>query len=477
MKAASGVAALLAALTLGMTWPLVLRLTSGIPGEYGDPLHAIWAMGWVSNALTNGLQHPSTLARFWDANIFFPEPRTLAFSEPFIVQSLMALPLYWISKNLILCYNAVFLSTFVLSGVGVFLLVRSLVARDGADPATKRAAIVAGVAAAVVFAFNRYRLQEVNHLAVLSTHWLPFALLGAHRYLVTDSRRALGLGALALVASSLSAMGAAFYGAAFAALFTIADAVRLKRWQLRVWLEIWAAAAAALVLTMPVLLPYLETQRSLGIPRAAFSFSDPALTMLSLFAAALFTGIATSFAVSRWPRGGFAAILAALVFHLALAHPGGMPLDRPVAAADDAPPPSLTPSSVMPPVYRAVASLSSDAVLLELPFGDRASDLRYMFFAASHGRRLVNGDSRVFPPSYRARQQVLKNPLLDPERTAQAISVATHIVVHAAAWPDGMRVAVVRQLEALGGTLLERDGDTVLYQMRATERVTERWLE
>ena len=173
-----------------------------------------------------------------------------------------------------------------------------------------------------------------------------------------------------------------------------------------------------------------------------------------------------------------AAVTAAILLYLMAVGPGAMPMDRPLATADIVPPPSsLAPSPVVPPVYRAVASLSSDAVVLELPFGDAAYDLRYMFFAASHGRRLVNGYSRVFPPSYRARQQVLENPLLDPERTAQALSVATHVIVHGAAWPDGMRLAIVRQLEALGGTLLERDADTVLFQMRATERVTRRWAE
>ena len=94
MKAVWGVAAILAALTLVMTWPVGLRLSSSLPGEYRDPLHAMWAMGWVAHAITGGLEHPSTLAGFWDANIFFPEPRTLAFSEPFIGQAVIALPLY-----------------------------------------------------------------------------------------------------------------------------------------------------------------------------------------------------------------------------------------------------------------------------------------------------------------------------------------------------------------------------------------------
>ena len=133
MKAACGVTAALAVLTLGMTWPLGARLTSSVPGDYGEPLLAIWSMGWVMRSLTAALAHPATLAGFWNANRFFPEPQALAFSEPFIGQSLLGLPLYWLSGNPILGYNVVFLAAWVLSGLGMFLLVRSLVARDATD--------------------------------------------------------------------------------------------------------------------------------------------------------------------------------------------------------------------------------------------------------------------------------------------------------------------------------------------------------
>ena len=58
------------------------------------------------------------LSGFWNANIFYPEPLTLAYSEHLFAQAVQILPVYAITRNIILCYNLLFLSTFVLSGLG-----------------------------------------------------------------------------------------------------------------------------------------------------------------------------------------------------------------------------------------------------------------------------------------------------------------------------------------------------------------------
>jgi hypothetical protein len=389
-----------------------------------------------------------------------------------IGHAVFVLPVYWLTRNLILCYNVAFLSTFVLLGLGTFLLVRSLFTTTG-PRASPRAATVAGIAAAVVVAFNPLRLEgAVASLPAQSIHWLPFALFGVHRYLVTDSRRALVGATVAFIAFGLSATAYLADAALLTGVLVVAEAVRLKRWQFRVWLELWAVAAAVVVVALIGLLPYLEVHRVLG--SASFSMRLP---LQPILLAVLASGAAWA-AARRWPREGAIAVAVALTVYLGSVKPSPMPMDRPLPPHTlAAVPASLSPSAELPAIYRGVEALSSDAVLLELPFGDPAYDLRYMFFAASHGRRLVNGYGRVFPASYRARQQVLRNPLLDPERTAQALSAATHVVVHGAAWPDDIRVAIVRQLEALGGTLVERDADSLLYQMRATERVTKRWIE
>ena len=299
-------------------------------------------------------------------------------------------------------------------------------------------------------------------------HWLPFALYGVHRYLATDSRRALFFAAIAAIALNLSSIDRMAYSSAAIVLFTLIEIVRLKRWQGRVWLELWAGAAGTLVVTMLCTLPYLEMQRHLGgLARSV------GLEMLIAMLLALGAGLVSGALVSRWPRAGAVASAVALVVYFGSMRAAAFPLDQPLASETLAAPPATLAVSAEPsPIYRSVRALSSDAILLELPLGDPAYDLRYLFFAATHGRRLINGYAHVVPPGYRALQQVLVNPVLDPDETRKIVAVATHVVVHRAAWSASVGTAVARQLTAMGGTVLAQDGDAVLFQMQPTERVT-----
>src|SRR5438045_4483609 len=129
---------LFALLTAVMTYPQVFRMPDGVH-DPADPLMVTWVLSWVSHQL------PIAPAHIFDANIFYPERNTLAYSETLLVPGLFAAPLYWLGVGPILIYNLVFLSGFALSGVGVALLVRQLTGNTGA-------ALLAGI----VFAFPPY---------------------------------------------------------------------------------------------------------------------------------------------------------------------------------------------------------------------------------------------------------------------------------------------------------------------------------
>ncbi len=570
MRIACGVAAALVALTIAMTWPLGAGIASSLPGDYGDPLLVTWAMGWVSRTLTTALTQPSALEGFWNANIFYPELRALTFSEHFVGQSMLVLPVYWLTGSLIVTYNIAFLATFVLSGLGTFLLARALTESAGMGRARGVECTLAGITAAVVVAFNQYRLvYEVAHLQVLSIHWLPFGLYGLHRYLVTDSRRALALGSLALVALNVSSIYYMAYCAPFIVLFVLIEMLRLGRWrEMRVWLELWAAGATVVVFMLPFLLPYMDVQQRLGIVRSSqelvaysatldhYRTALPGLilpsalaviavlaglkprgptglkarhyvltfallgflvlsvwlslgpviqaggrvldwpglytvlynrvpgynalrapsrfAMLFFFFLALLAGLGANGIASWAPRLARPIVALVLIAYLWHVRPLALPLDQALPSPGLAAPPAyLRPVPTLPTIYREVQALSSDAVLLELPFGDPWYELRYMFFAAIHGRRLVNGYSAIFPLSYLARQRALAKPLVDPERAAQAITGATHVIVHRGAWPDGSGTAIASWLEALGARLITGAGDALLYEIRSDERLAD----
>src|SRR5918996_1005409 len=102
-------------LSIVMTWPLVTGLARDVPWDLGDPLLNMWILAWDMEQLRAILGGDfSRISRFFDSNIFHPSPLTLAYSEHFVAQALQALPVYLVSANPILCYNLLFLSTFIL---------------------------------------------------------------------------------------------------------------------------------------------------------------------------------------------------------------------------------------------------------------------------------------------------------------------------------------------------------------------------
>src|SRR5436190_15862449 len=121
---ATGIACLAyVVLTLAFTWPLAAGLTHDLPGDFGDPLFTSWVLAWDATHLGGG---------WWNANVFAPHPLALAYSEHFLPQAILAAPAYAVTRNPILGYNLVFLSTFVLCGAWMFLFVRELTGNTAA---------------------------------------------------------------------------------------------------------------------------------------------------------------------------------------------------------------------------------------------------------------------------------------------------------------------------------------------------------
>ncbi len=254
-------AALYVALAVVMTWPLATVIDREIAWDLGDPVLNAWIIHWTGGQVMAFLSGDVTaLSRYWHGNIFYPEPLTIAYSEHLTPQMLQALPILAATDNVVLAYNLVFLATFVLSGLGMFLLVRDLTGRPVA-------ALVAGIA----FAFAPYRISQLSHVQVLSAQWMPFVLYGFRRFLETGRRRSLVGGSAALVAQNLSCGYYLLFFSPFAAgyvVYELAVRRRLRDWA--TWRALVIAAAAVVAVTVPFLLPYLAVRngdvgvRSLG---------------------------------------------------------------------------------------------------------------------------------------------------------------------------------------------------------------------
>ena len=264
-------------LTLVMTWPVAGDLWRKLPADLGDPLLNCWILGWDAHHLLRFLGgHLTGLAGYWSANIFYPAPLALAYSEHLTGQAIEILPVFALTGNLVLCYDLLFLSTFVLSGLGVYLLVRELTG-------SRWAAFAAGL----IYAFLPYRFGQFPHLQILSSQWMPLALYGFLRYFETRRRRALAGGAAALVAQNLSCgYFMVFFAVPFVA-FILVEIGRRRLWRdRRLWGDLTVAGIAVAAATLPFAWPYLEL-RALG-------FAPRGLYEVNVFAADVYSYVTTS---------------------------------------------------------------------------------------------------------------------------------------------------------------------------------------
>src|SRR4030095_13341807 len=113
-------------LAVAATVPLAWRLTDHLPSDLGDPLLTAWTLAWDADRFRHGF------ARIWDAPRFYPYRHTLLYSDHLFGIALFTAPIQWISANAVLVYNLAFLASYVLSGVGMYVLARDLTGRRDA---------------------------------------------------------------------------------------------------------------------------------------------------------------------------------------------------------------------------------------------------------------------------------------------------------------------------------------------------------
>lgn len=145
-------------LAVVMTWPTLRHPATTIPQDIWDPTLQAWDMAWAGHAL---ISQPGSL---WDANAFYPERYSYAFSDTLLGYA----PLGAIGSGpvaAIIRYNIVFVLIFALAFFGCYMLLRQL-------GAGRTGATVAGAA----FAFAPWRLGQAGHLHILSVGGIALSL-------------------------------------------------------------------------------------------------------------------------------------------------------------------------------------------------------------------------------------------------------------------------------------------------------------
>ena len=116
-------------LSLLLTWPLAIHFASHVPGDGIDDPSLAWNLWWVKHALVDQPQNPFACAwQFWPVGI------NLAFYTLTLLNGMLSVPLQAFF-GVIPAYNLLLLSSFVLSGMGGYLLCREFL--GGVDKETR----------------------------------------------------------------------------------------------------------------------------------------------------------------------------------------------------------------------------------------------------------------------------------------------------------------------------------------------------
>jgi len=222
----------------------------------GDSFFSAWTIGWNLHALA------TNPANFWNANIFFPTQKTLAFSDGLFVQTAMALPLFALTKSLIFSSNILILTSYFLAAWSAYLL---------AFYHTRKH--IPSFIAGLIFGFATYRIVSPGHFQNLHIFWMPLAILFLQKYLDAGKHRQLIFFALAFSGQALSAWYSGYFLGLFVIFFLIYNFSAV--WN-RIKKDCWnflLAGLTILVFVAPFAWPYIE----LNLQKSGASYSFDAV--------------------------------------------------------------------------------------------------------------------------------------------------------------------------------------------------------
>jgi hypothetical protein len=232
---ALGLYSLLAVL---LTWPLILHLTTHVPGvpQWAfDESTFVWNIWHFKHALIDNLQSPLHSELIW-----FPLGIDLILYTYNFYHVLAAMPLA-LAVNLPFASNVTLLASTVLSGYGTWLLVSYLLTKlENRGASISQSPIFwSAFAAGAVYAFasNRAVYAALGHYDMVTTQWIPFYALALLRILDPQlsparQRRWAILGGIFFALTGLAEMISALFLAMFTVIVLI---VRIRDWRLGDW--------------------------------------------------------------------------------------------------------------------------------------------------------------------------------------------------------------------------------------------------
>jgi hypothetical protein len=224
---------------------------SPVPGN--DCLLHAWTLAWDQHALAT---RPCGL---FDANILYPHPRTLLYSDHLVGLAVVLAPLRFLTRNPLLVHNLATVMAPAVDAISMFALARALTG-------SVAGAFVGGILYG--FAPVRVRLEHCQ-IQMLAAWWLPLFLLFARRALAENR---VGPAIVAGACLALQGLTGIYVSAFFLPFLALAHLWWLRRHPPRAhargWIALVGAEAAAALVVLPFLVAYRGLQQYLGASRS-----------------------------------------------------------------------------------------------------------------------------------------------------------------------------------------------------------------
>jgi len=243
--------ALFVVLAVAHTWPLATAPGTLSRNDNDDTRLHEWTIAWVAHQVVRQPLH------LFDANIFYPERDTLAYSDHLFPQAMMAAPLLWAGGSPVLAYNLLLIAGFALTGWTTSLVVHRWTG-----------SWLAGVLSGSLIAFNAFTLTRLPQIQDQHLEFFPLALMALDRVLAEPRvKHALKL-AVWFVLQALTCGYLLVFTSISLVVATLARPETWRRARLREIAPLLALAAGVATLALlPFLIPYLVVSREVGLKR------------------------------------------------------------------------------------------------------------------------------------------------------------------------------------------------------------------
>ncbi|MEO8500686.1 MAG: hypothetical protein ABI565_07210 [Vicinamibacteria bacterium] len=217
----------------------------------GDSLESVAIVGFLGRQVVTDPGH------LFDAGFLHPQPNALTLTDHRLLPSLAVAPVLWASGNPVLAYNVALLFAYLLAAFGG----RSLALALGLSR------LPAGFAGAL-FAFNTYAINEAPRLNIVSLGFVAFALGALVRWLETGAGAERFRFAAFLLLQGYCANYHLLYGVLISSLVILVAAVARPPLVLSRLPGLLAPGLIAVILFLPVLVPYVRTVGGLELVRS-----------------------------------------------------------------------------------------------------------------------------------------------------------------------------------------------------------------